>query len=658
MPGLARAEKSEGETMQESNLVSESSEGENHEGHQSGRLGFFLCWAVVFADIGTSLYYVPGILYGQVGKRAGFFVLLTMIVFVLLALKYAEVTHRYPQGGGVVTVASKTLRPWAGALGGMLEMGDYFLTAAISALSGLTYFSIVVPASPRTVFFGTLVVLVLLGLLNWWGISESARVSAVGAVIALVSDLLILLQILIHVPLSTILSLIPEMFQGKPLTGVALLTGFAGSFLAFSGLESISQLSPVMKSPRKRTGRLALLAVVATVGLTSPLLTLFATTLLDASKVNPDQFISLLGGEFGGQVLGIEVAISASALLIFASNTAIIGCYHVFLALSRMHYLPAQVQRRNRWRGTPHYAIALATGFPIFILVLVQGNIVLLGDMYAFGLLGAFSLTCVGVDIARWRDRKTHQQHKELHAKLGSSVVDAASLGVEAVIPGPNQPFVAPVSLPAFVLGLLTTGLVILAWCTNLVSKPPATAFGGSITLLGLATAYVTATYFSRRGRWLGLPATVYGAQPQSILAVLSSTPEGREATIYAACKEARNNEVVFLYRQTPTARRRLELFENADPYLNDEEAKQAFSEAETIAKQYNVKRRYVYAPDTPDVIFQHWQMLQPRDTILVAKDRPVAFPLSPDRVRHSLGPGGQVMHYLKNWQAHPVLEA
>src|SRR5881275_742845 len=58
--------------------------------HRRGRLGPFLCWAVVFADIGTSIYYVPGILYGRVGNLAGFFVLLTMSAFVLLTLKYAE----------------------------------------------------------------------------------------------------------------------------------------------------------------------------------------------------------------------------------------------------------------------------------------------------------------------------------------------------------------------------------------------------------------------------------------------------------------------------------------------------------------------------------------------------------------------------------------
>src|ERR1700693_628450 len=82
--------------------------------HDGIRLGPLLCWAVVFADVGTSIYYVPGILYGTVGNLAGFFVMLTMSVFVLLTLKYAEVTHRFPQGGGVVTVAAQAMNHWVG----------------------------------------------------------------------------------------------------------------------------------------------------------------------------------------------------------------------------------------------------------------------------------------------------------------------------------------------------------------------------------------------------------------------------------------------------------------------------------------------------------------------------------------------------------------
>src|SRR5438552_3647451 len=169
---------------------------EGEHASSKGMLGPILCWAVVFADIGTSVYYVPGILYQNpaIGSLAGFFVFLTMSVFVLLTLKYAEVTHRFPQGGGVVTVAARAINPWFGALGGMFILVDYFLTAAISCLSGILYFSVVFPSiGPIPVALSiTVGILILLGILNWVGISESAKVSLVGAIIAFISDLAIL----------------------------------------------------------------------------------------------------------------------------------------------------------------------------------------------------------------------------------------------------------------------------------------------------------------------------------------------------------------------------------------------------------------------------------------------------------------------------------
>ncbi len=86
--------------------------------HTRGRLGWFLCWAVVFADLGTSVYYTPGILYQQpgVGAHAAIFVGLTLIVFIMLTRKYGEVAVRYPGGGGVVTVAATAIHPFAGVV--------------------------------------------------------------------------------------------------------------------------------------------------------------------------------------------------------------------------------------------------------------------------------------------------------------------------------------------------------------------------------------------------------------------------------------------------------------------------------------------------------------------------------------------------------------
>src|SRR5436309_9063888 len=545
--------------------VSPAQSGEQHAKH---KLGPFLCWAVVFADIGTSIYYVPGILYATVGSLAGFFVFLTMIVFILLTFKYVEVTYRFRQGGGVSTVAARALNSWFGALGGMFILVDYFLTAAISSLSGILYLSVVLPAiGPQRAFLGlsitlwiTLVILILLGILNWVGVSESAKVSMVGAIIAFFSDIAILVTVFAHISFPQFLALFPKMFSGRTLTPVTVLVGFAGSFLAFSRLESISQLSPVMKLPRRLVGKMALFLVILTVGLTSPLLTMLSTLLLPKEAADPvlsSQLISLLGGHWGGIFLQTEVAISASALLVFASNTAIIGSYHVFLALSRMEFFPEFILKRNKLRGTPHNSIALATFIPILVLVLVRGNINLLGDMYAFGLLGAFSLTCLGMDIVRYRQRKARRIQASQSGSSSTSrdrnrlpsTPDQAqeTTGNQATFDGQTQQEQAnPDEVPEpegrwtrstlnFYLGILTTFLVVTAWTTNLIAKPLATACGGSVTALGMLIAYTNYRFHLKKGR---VPVPTTGVElplPGAILAVLSTDNPYNEAIIKSA---------------------------------------------------------------------------------------------------------------------------
>src|SRR5262249_50031235 len=124
-----------------------------------------------------------------------------------------------------------------------------------------------------------LVALALLGLLNWWGIKLSATLSLVVAAVALASDLLILTAVAVNVPSQAIGATLRELLSPS-LTPVTLLTGFCGAFLAFSRLESVSQLAPAMRVPRRRTVGMALALVFVTVGITSPLLTIFSTTLL------------------------------------------------------------------------------------------------------------------------------------------------------------------------------------------------------------------------------------------------------------------------------------------------------------------------------------------------------------------------------------------
>jgi len=602
---------------------------------RGGSLGWYLCWAVVFADIGTSVYYVPGILYSQYRTRSALFVGMTLIVFVLLTLKYAEVTWRYPEGGGVVTVSSRALHPFAGLLGGLFILVDYFLTVALSAVSGIFYLAVVAPAlAPvRVATAVTIIALLLLGVLNWLGIKESARASATFATLAATGQLMVVIATAVYLGPTGIVDSFKALGGGPPLGPLTLLTGYAAAFLAFSGLESISQLAPAMKEPRRRISREAMIAVVLTMAVTSPLLTLWSTALLHGTITNDsqlNQFISLLGARVVGQALAAYVAISGSILLIFASNTGIIGAYHVFIALARMGFLPRLLEARNRWRKTPHWAILIAVGLPVALVAITLSNTTTLGDLYAFGLLGAFILTCLSLDIVRWRERRLDHERRPVGWIIW------------------------------FAVGVLTTALVMVAWLTNLVNKPLATEFGGGLVVLGLVIGLVTYAYgrqqtpvvfpFLHRPELPIVRATSDGHLPScDLLAVLPHDVHGVEAVLAATARIARQRPVTFLYRGDRPTSGKAELFEVDDPYLKDRAAQAVFARAERLARKSIPDRRYVYVPGhlRREAVGDVWKALKPRETLVVDGDQDVLPPIALDRVRRPYAEGVPVLHLL-----------
>ncbi len=628
----------------------------------TGQLGWFLCWAVVFADLGTSVYYTPGILYQQpgVGPHAALFVGLTLVVFILLASKYREVAVRYPEGGGVVTVTANAIHPFVGVLGGMFILVDYFLTAALSALSGVIYLSDVVPAlhTNTTILTITVAAIVLLGLLNLVGVSESAKVNSTFATVAALSQLAVVLTVIVRVGPGALLHHVSRVLTGPHLSPLLVLTGYAGAFLAFSGLESISQLSPVMAEPRERVTRLAMRLVVASIALTSPLLTLWATTELPIThSTDSNQVVSLLAGFVGNRPFEIEVALSGALLLVFASNTAIIGSYHVFLALTRLGFLPKVLERRNRLRGTPHWAILTVVVVPVAVLVTTGGSATVLGDLYAFGLLGAFTLTCLSLDIVRW-----HERHPVANAAQGRRLENPGGTGVGG----------GHVSQVTFVLGVITTVLVGLAWTTNLFAKPLATAFGGGVTVVGLVIAFTTYRVGRRGGRPFIFPLLHLSEYPvvflsrgrrarpaATVLAILPHETGQIAPLVGAANTAAGDGPIVFVQRGArDPATRPPTLFEIVNPYLNDEAAQAAFEQAERLASRQGLNHRYLYLPSTagPEAVAGFWRTLRPNETLAVAGDEDVLSGIPAARVQRVAQDGVPILHFMTPPAATPAI--
>jgi hypothetical protein len=333
--------------------------------------------------------------------------------------------------------------------------------------------------------------------------------------------------------------------------------------------------------------------VVVTIALTSPLLTLWSTTLV-ASHANPNQLISLLADYAAGPVLAWSVAISGALLLIFASNTALIGSYHVFLALSRMRFLPRLLEQRNRWRNTPHWAIALATAIPVGVVIFAGGNATTLGDLYAFGLLGAFMLTSLSLDVIRWHER---------------------------------------VSTIVMVFGVLTTAAVTVAWVTNLFAKPLATVFGGGLSLVGVAVGVATYRLAHRGGVPAVFPHLLRDDRPPTlisrarrigaceILAVLPTERGPALALARAAIKAANNQPIVFLYRGQGLPRTGLpHLMEIVDPYLTDATAQDVLGRVEREARTHGGHRKYIYVGKgtTAEAVNRVGASLHPIHTLVV----------------------------------------
>ena len=116
----------------------------------------------------------------------------------------------------------------------------------------------------------------------------------------------------------------------------------------------------------------------------------------------------------------------------------------MFLALVRLGFLPQWLAERNQRYGTPHRAIAISVVVPVIVVLATRGQMELLGDMYSFGLLGAFTLTSVGIDRLRAQEKQPRPR-----------VLDRACS---------------------------RRRWCCVAWGVNLVEKTKATLFGGSVT--------------------------------------------------------------------------------------------------------------------------------------------------------------------------------
>lgn len=333
------------------------------------------------AMISSGLFVLPGVAYSVVGPGIFLSYILASVLLLPMLFNLAELATAIPKAGGAYFFISRSFGPAIGSLGGIATWGALSFKTAF-ALIGIGAFANVI--WPELGFFH--IKIIALGccafftLVNLWGAKHSGRMQ-----IVLVAFLLAALAAYISYGLFNVNM---ENFQGRLFRDESdsgniflLFVGSGMVFIAFAGIDKIAVVAEEVKDPAKTIWRSMLMsfAIVSVIYALSVFVTIGLVPREEMLLVpeNPTEVseAALMPLSAGGRVLwgsfGMYL-LAGAALLAFGTtaNAGIMASSRAPMAMSLDGLLPPFFGRINRWRGTPHFAILITSGFISLLIFL------------------------------------------------------------------------------------------------------------------------------------------------------------------------------------------------------------------------------------------------------------------------------------------------
>jgi amino acid transporter len=334
-------------------------------------LGWLRSAAILDGDWGTSICYVLGIAFTLAGYSGGLHLGLMLILTGLVSINYITICRLYPEGGGVYSSVRHRSANLA-VIGALLLAADYIVTVALSVLDACHYIGFENPQA------WAIVIILGIGILNWFGPRHAGSVAlwiSFGTIAA------ILIIIFMSVPAAF------SKAHLAPLSGGVIHNWgiFVGIILSISGIESVSNMTGVMRDPA-RTSRNAILSVLTKVVVATVFLSL-AMFAVPGLQGHTEDMIRYLGEFYVGDWFGFVVGIILGMLLISAGNTAVAGLISLQFLMAVDAELPVQLRRLNK-HGVPEIPVLIAAGAPIVVLMVIH-DVLTLSQLYAIGVVGA-----------------------------------------------------------------------------------------------------------------------------------------------------------------------------------------------------------------------------------------------------------------------------
>ena len=348
--------------------------------------------------IGAGIYALLGEVVGAAGLRAPVGFVVAALLAGTTALSFCELSARLPHAGGEAVYVGEGFRsPGLARVVGIAIAAAACLSAATVARGFVGYASGFVPIGGAA---GVALVLVVLGGVAAWGISESARLAA--ALTLIEAGGLLVVTFACHEGLATLPARLPEVVPGfgaEAWAGVGSATLLC--FYAFLGFEDMVNVAEEVRDVR----RVMPIAIVTTLVTTLLLYLLVATaavlTLSPEELAASDAPLATLFAKATGMSPAPILAIGVLAML-NGALIQLIKASRILYGLASRGELPAWIARVHPRRRTPLLATTIAVaGALVFALLLPIGALARLTSGVT---LGVFALANLALLRIRVRD--------------------------------------------------------------------------------------------------------------------------------------------------------------------------------------------------------------------------------------------------------------
>jgi APA family basic amino acid/polyamine antiporter len=370
-------------------------------------------FSVAYGEIASSIYFALGVIALHALGFTPLVLLVAGLLFLLVALSYAEAVSALPETGGAATFVRRALNDLAGFMTGWVLFLDYLIVIALAALFAPHYLAAAFQVdslreSPWDVIVAVGLIAVVAGI-------RLVRRPSLYTVGILVPALDLATQ-LVLVVLGFVLVFSPDtLTQGTSLgdspSWHSLAFALPLAMLAYTGLETVANMAEEARRPGIDLPRSLFVAIGTVVTLYVAIAvvavsafpgaeTLLGTDWLRAPLVGVAEEIGAELQDPLGDVLRFFVGVSGALILIAAVTTSISGFSRLAYSLGEHGQLPRAFGRLHRRTLVSPHAIVAAALTSSAILIgtsFLDREVRFLASVFSFGVLLAFTAAQLAV---------------------------------------------------------------------------------------------------------------------------------------------------------------------------------------------------------------------------------------------------------------------